>query len=71
LPWAWPRDCRRETLEGAGIALAQQHKAQGINMLHDHAQFENKSVFSRGRANGHADANATGRFKVFKYLNDL
>jgi phage terminase large subunit-like protein len=24
LPWAWPRDGRRETLEGAGIALAQQ-----------------------------------------------
>jgi hypothetical protein len=22
-PWAWPRDGRRETLEGAGIALAK------------------------------------------------
>jgi hypothetical protein len=26
LPWAWPRDGRRETLEGAGIALAQQYR---------------------------------------------
>jgi len=29
LPWAWPRDGRRETLEGAGVALAQQYQAQG------------------------------------------
>jgi hypothetical protein len=28
LPWAWPRDGRRETLEGAGIALAKQYKEQ-------------------------------------------
>ena len=38
LPWAWPRDGRRETLEGAGIALAEQYGAQG------HAQFEDGSV---------------------------
>ena len=33
LPWAWPRDGNRETLEGAGIALAAQYQAQGLNML--------------------------------------
>lgn len=44
LPWAWPRDGRRETLEGAGVALAQQYKDQGLNVLHEHAQFEDKSV---------------------------
>ena len=44
LPWAWPQDGRRETLEGAGIALAEQYKAQGFNMLHEHAQFEDGSV---------------------------
>jgi Terminase RNaseH-like domain/Terminase large subunit, T4likevirus-type, N-terminal len=44
LPWAWPRDGRRETLEGAGIALAKQYKDQGLNMLSEHAQFEDKSV---------------------------
>ena len=43
-PWAWPRDGRRETLEGAGVALAQQYKAQGLNMLHTYAQFEDGSV---------------------------
>src|SRR5262249_41254433 len=35
LPWAWPRDGRRETLEGAGIALAEQYRAQGLDMLWD------------------------------------
>ena len=44
LPWAWPRDGCRETLERAGIALAKQYKDQGLNMLHEHAQFEDKSV---------------------------
>src|SRR5262249_1848637 len=29
LPWAWPRDGRRETLEGAGKPLADQYRAQG------------------------------------------
>ena len=44
LPWAWPRDGRREMLEGAGIALAEQYGAQGLNMLYQHAQFEDGSV---------------------------
>jgi hypothetical protein len=26
LIWTWPRDGRRETLEGAGISLAKQYK---------------------------------------------
>jgi phage terminase large subunit-like protein len=39
LRWAWPRDGKRETLEGAGIALAEQYRAQGLNLLHEHAQF--------------------------------
>jgi len=34
LRWAWPRDGNRETLKGAGIALAEQHKAQCLIMLH-------------------------------------
>ena len=42
LPWAWPRDGRRETLEGAGIALAAQCTAQGLIMLYQLAQFEDK-----------------------------
>jgi phage terminase large subunit-like protein len=38
LRWAWPRDGRRETLEGAGIALAEQYRTEGLEMVHEHAQ---------------------------------
>ena len=32
LIWTWPRDGRRETLEGAGISLAKQYTAAGLTM---------------------------------------
>jgi len=44
LRWAWPRDGKRKTLEGAGIALAEQYRAQGLNLLHEHAQYDSGSV---------------------------
>ena len=44
LRWAWPRDGRREPLEGAGIALAEQYRDQGLNMHRDHAQFDDGGV---------------------------
>jgi hypothetical protein len=69
-PWAWPRDGRRETLEGAGIALAQQYRAQGLNMLHEHAQFEDKSVSVEAGLMDMLTRMQTGRFKVFRHLND-
>lgn len=70
LPWAWPRDGRRETLEGAGVALAQQYKEQGLNMLHEHAQFEDGSVSVEAGLMDMLSRMQTGRFKVFKHLND-
>ena len=70
LRWAWPRDGRRETLEGAGIALAEQYRAQGLNMLHEHAQFEDGSVSVEAGLMLMLDMMQTGRFKVFKELND-
>ena len=70
LPWAWPRDGRRATLEGAGIALAQQYKAQGLNMLYTHSQFEDGSVSVEAGLMDMLDRMQTGRFKVFKHLND-
>jgi phage terminase large subunit-like protein len=70
LPWAWPRDGRRETLEGAGIALAKQYEAQGLNMLWTHAQFEDKSISVEAGLMDMLDRMQTGRFKVFKHLND-
>jgi phage terminase large subunit-like protein len=70
LPWAWPRDGRRETLEGAGIALAKQYGDQGLNMLHEHAQFEDGSVSVEAGLMDMLDRMKTGRFKVFRDLND-
>jgi phage terminase large subunit-like protein len=70
LRWAWPRDGRRETLEGAGIALAEQYKEQGLNMLHDHAQFEDGSVSVEAGLIKMLTMMQSGRFKVFKHLND-
>jgi hypothetical protein len=70
LRWAWPRDGRRETLEGAGIALAEQYKREGLNMLLDHAQFQDGSVSVEAGLMDMLTRMQTGRFKVFKHLND-
>lgn len=70
LPWAWPRDGRRETLEGAGIALANQYGSQGLDMLHEHAQFEDGSVSVEAGLMDMLSRMEGGRFKVFRHLND-
>src|SRR5215831_17620766 len=70
LPWAWPRDGRRETLEGAGKPLADQYRAQGLEMLHEHAQFEDGSVSVEAGLADMLIRMEGGRFKVLKHLND-
>jgi phage terminase large subunit-like protein len=70
IPWAWPRDGRRETLEGAGEALAQQYRDQGLELLHEHAQFEDGSVSVEAGLFQMLTLMETGRFKVMKHLND-
>jgi Terminase RNaseH-like domain/Terminase large subunit, T4likevirus-type, N-terminal len=70
LRWAWPRDGRRETLEGAGVSLARQYSEQGLDMLWEHAQFEDGSVSVEAGLMDMLDRMQTGRFKVFKHLND-
>jgi phage terminase large subunit-like protein len=70
LPWAWPRDGRRETLEGAGIALAKQYEAQHLKMLAIHAQFEDKSISVEAGITDMLIRMESGRFKVFKHLNE-
>lgn len=68
LPWSWPRDGRRETLEGAGIALAKQYKDLGLAMLPTHAQFEDGSVSVEAGVMRLLNRMETGRFKVFRHL---
>lgn len=70
LVWAWPRDGRRETLEGAGVALSKQYAEQGLDMMLDHAQFEDGSVSVEAGLMDMLTRMQTGRFKVFKHLND-
>lgn len=70
LPWAWPRDGRRETLEGAGIALAEQYSAQGLDMIPVHAQFPDKSVSVEAGLMDMLTRMETGKFKVFSSLLD-
>ena len=72
LPWAWPRDGKRETQEGAGLALASQFKAQGLNMLSQHASFEaDGSVSVEAGLMMMLDRMETGRLKIFSDLRDL
>jgi phage terminase large subunit-like protein len=74
LRWAWPRDGNRETLEGAGIALSAQYGAQGLNMLPDFAHYlegtGQKSVSVEAGLMDMLTRMQTGKFKVFKELND-
>ncbi|RWC46747.1 MAG: hypothetical protein EOS55_17420 [Mesorhizobium sp.] len=70
LPFAWPRDGRRETLEGAGVALARQYQAHGLNMLSRHAQFPDGSVSVEAGLMEMLDRMQSGRFKVFATLAD-
>ncbi|MGX8008156.1 phage terminase large subunit family protein [Mesorhizobium sp. ORM8.1] len=68
LPFAWPRDGRRETLEGAGVALAKQYAAHGLNMLTGHARFPDGSVSVEAGLMDMLDRMQSGRFKVFSTL---
>jgi phage terminase large subunit-like protein len=70
LYWAWPRDGRRETLEGAGIPLAKQYRVQGLDLLPEHAQFEDGSVSVEAGLMDMLDRMKSGRFKVFDHLHD-
>jgi hypothetical protein len=68
LPWSWPRDGHNQTLAGAGVALSNQYKAQGLNMLGSHAQFPDGSVSVEAGIMDMLDRMQTGRFKVFDHL---
>ena len=70
LVFSWPRDGRRETLEGAGLPLAEQFRANGLKMLHEHAQFQDGSVSVEAGLMDMLQRMESGRLKVFRHLND-
>src|SRR5262249_22290531 len=51
---------------GAGIALAEQYRDQGLYMLPEHAQFEDGSVSVEAGLMVMLDRMRTGKLKVFK-----
>ena len=57
-------------MEGAGVALAKQYTAQGLDMLYTHAQFEDGSVSLEAGIQDMLIRMESGRFKVFKHLTD-
>jgi hypothetical protein len=74
LEWAWPRDGKRETLEGAGVALMKQYADQGLRMLSSHAAYDDGtpggSVSVEAGLVEMLDRMKTGRLKVYDHLND-
>jgi hypothetical protein len=50
--------------------LAKQYEAQGLEMLFQHAQFEDGSVSVEAGIADMLIRMESGRFKVFKHLND-
>jgi Terminase RNaseH-like domain len=74
LRWAWPRDGNRETLEGAGVALAAQYREQGLNLLSEYSHYVEpggqKSVSVEAGLMDMLNRMQSGRFKVFRHLED-
>ena len=78
IPVAWPQDGHQHD-KGSGIQLAQQYRDQGINMLHEHAQYpetgaEHETLGSRVSVEAGIadmlDRMQTNRLKVASHLND-
>ena len=70
LPWAWPRDGKRETLEGAGVPLAAHYRAHGLDMLAEPAAFADGSASVEAGLLAMLERMQTERWKVFRHLSD-
>jgi len=74
LIWTWPRDGRRETLEGAGISLAKQYTAVGLTLTRTHANMNDGtpggSVSVEAGLMDMLDRMQTGKFKIYNHLAD-
>src|SRR6266540_2025718 len=70
LKWAWPHDGRNQTLAGAGVPLMRQYESAGLDMMFDHAQFEDGGNSVEAGIQMMIDRMRGGRWKVFKGEND-
>ena len=69
LTWAWPHDGRNATLAGAGVPLMKQYADAGLDMMFEHAQFEDGSTSVEAGVLQMLDRMRGGRWKVFKDAN--
>lgn len=76
IPMAWPAD-GLQTEKGSGIAMAEQYRAAGVNMLYEYAQLPESGVEGESRVSRTSveagvldmlNRMQTGRFKVFSNI---
>lgn len=69
IPCAWPHDGYQHD-KGSGLGLAEQYRAQGLNMLHEHATHADGGNGVEAGLMEMLDRMQTGRFKVFHHLDE-
>ena len=70
LRFAWPQDGARHTLEGAGISLADQYRAEGLDLNFEPAKFLDGGVSVESGLMEMLTRFQTGRLKVFDDLSE-
>ncbi len=70
LRWAWPHDGRNQTLAGAGVPLMRQYQEAGLDMMIEHATFEDGGMSVEAGVQEMHDRMRGGRWKVFRSQND-
>jgi hypothetical protein len=69
IPCAWPHDGFQHD-KGSGLGLAQQYRDQDLEMLPEHATHEDGGNGVEAGIMEMLDRMQTGRFKVFKHLEE-
>lgn len=75
LPWAWPHDGLQHSKD-SGKPLAEQYRKGGLKLLPEHARYPDNADGTPGTSGVEAglfdmlERMQTGRFKVFRHLND-
>ena len=67
IPCAWPHDGYQHD-KGSGLGLAAQYRSQGLNMLMEHATYDDGGFGVEAGVMDMLDRMQTGRWKVFKHL---
>ena len=69
LPWAWPHDGLQHD-KASGEQRAQAYRRHGLNLLVNHAAFEDGTAGVEAGLFAMLERMQTGRFKVFRHLAD-